>query len=110
MSAQNSQKRFKDCHDQRFVLPVMMIATIDVMPAPPTPDTILPMMICCRELAVPLFEIRRQFQRRMMRAREVQDHTYETRHPTPNRQYAAKTGILNPKASLVAPYYRTTDP
>ena len=39
----------------------MMIATIDVMPAPPTPDTILPMMICGSELAVPLVDIRLKF-------------------------------------------------
>ena len=32
--------------------------------------------------------------------------TYEIRHPTPNRQYATRIGLLRPKVSLVAPYYK----
>ncbi len=87
----------------------MMMATIEVMPAPPTPETILPMMICCSEPAVPLIEIRRQVQNLMRHEREVRHQTYEMSDPTPNRQYATNIGILRPKVSLVAPYYMTTD-
>jgi len=35
-------------------LPVMIIATMAVIPAPPKPDTSLPRMICCNENDVPL--------------------------------------------------------
>ena len=82
----------------------MMIATMEVMPAPPMPDMILPTMICSSELAVPLIDVRRQVKGLMIHVKEVRHQTYEMSDPTPNRQYATNIGILRPKLSLVAPY------